>query len=174
MAFFHRDGAGLRVDGTTTAVEDGAAWCIAYTMWMDPDWTTRAARVRLLSASGARRVSIVSQSPGRWLIDGKMDRLFDGCLDIDLEASALTNALPVRRMALGVGEASDAPALYVRATDLRPERLEQRYERVPHEGAGESYDYSAPRFDFACRLVYDEYGLVLSYPGIASRIPVAR
>jgi hypothetical protein len=27
----------------------------------------------------------------------------------------------------------------------------------------------APAFDFACRLTYDESGLVLDYPGIAVR-----
>jgi uncharacterized protein len=31
------------------------------------------------------------------------------------------------------------------------------------------YHYSAPAFDFSCRLVYDEAGLVLDYPGIAVR-----
>jgi hypothetical protein len=31
------------------------------------------------------------------------------------------------------------------------------------------YDYSAPAFEFSCRLVYDESGLVLDYPGIAAR-----
>jgi len=31
------------------------------------------------------------------------------------------------------------------------------------------YDYAAPVFDFACRLLYDESGLVLDYPGIAIR-----
>lgn len=32
-----------------------------------------------------------------------------------------------------------------------------------------SYDYRAPMFDFECRLIYDQYGLVLDYPGIAIR-----
>jgi hypothetical protein len=31
------------------------------------------------------------------------------------------------------------------------------------------FDYSAPRSDYAETLVFDRSGLVLSYPGIASR-----
>jgi uncharacterized protein len=54
----------------------------------------------------------------------------------------------------------------VRAVDLTVERLEQTYVRLPDQG----YDYVAPVFDFACRLVYDESGLVLDYPGIAVRV----
>jgi hypothetical protein len=38
----------------------------------------------------------------------------------------VTNALAVQRMALGAGEAADAPAVYVRALDLAVERLERQ------------------------------------------------
>jgi hypothetical protein len=81
----------------------------------------------------------------------------------------VTNALPVHRMGLRVGARSSAPAVYVRALDLVVERLDQDYLRSADEGRHQCYDYSAPAFDFACRLVYDESGLVLDYPGIAVR-----
>jgi hypothetical protein len=90
-------------------------------------------------------------------------------LDVDLEASAFTNALPVNRLGLDVGQHADAPAAYVRAHDLRVERLEQHYTRLTGDGTRSRYDYRAPRFDFTAVLVYDEFGLVLDYPGIAVR-----
>ena len=40
---------------------------------------------------------------------------------------------------------------------------------ITDQGSHQRYDYTAPVFDFACRLVYDESGLVLDYPGIAVR-----
>lgn len=49
------------------------------------------------------------------------------------------------------------------------ERLEQTYLRATGQGTCQSYDYAAPVFDFSCRLVYDQSGLVLDYPGIAVR-----
>jgi hypothetical protein len=39
----------------------------------------------------------------------------------------------------------------------------------PDEADRQRADYAAPVFDFACRLLYDESGLVLDYPGIAVR-----
>ena len=81
----------------------------------------------------------------------------------------MTNALPVDRMSLRVDVLASAPAAYVRALDLRVERLEQDYVRSADESYPQRYDYAAPVFDFACRLVYDESGLVLDYPGIAVR-----
>jgi hypothetical protein len=72
-------------------------------------------------------------------------------------------------MALPVGARAAAPAAYVRAAGPSVERLEQEYLRTADQGAHQRYDYTAPAFEFACRLVYDEAGLVLAYPGIAVR-----
>jgi hypothetical protein len=49
------------------------------------------------------------------------------------------------------------------------ERLEQTYARATDQDTAQRYDYTAPAFDFRCRLVYDQSGLVLDYPGIAIR-----
>jgi hypothetical protein len=106
---------------------------------------------------------------GRWLVDGDPAPHLDGCRDVDLESSAMTNALPVHRLGLAAAEQADAPAAYVRALDLSVERLEQTYRRIGDEGARQRYDYAAPAFDFTSRLVYDESGLVLDYPGVARR-----
>jgi hypothetical protein len=58
----------------------------------------------------------------------------------------------------------------VRAPDLRVERLEQRYARLEDDGEHSRYDYAAPDLGFTSELVYDEFGLVLDYPGIAVRV----
>lgn len=93
----------------------------------------------------------------------------DGCLDVDLESSSLTNALPVHRLGLEVGQGADAPAVWVRALELGVERLEQHYVRLEDDGSRQRYRYSAPDFGFECQLSFDEFGLVLDYPGIAVR-----
>jgi hypothetical protein len=102
-----------------------------------------------------------------------------GCLDVDLESSAFTNALPVHRLALSVGQEADAPAAWVRAADLSVERLEQRYAREANEGDRQRYHYTSPAFEglgprvsgelFETELVYDQAGLVIDYPGITVR-----
>ncbi len=107
---------------------------------------------------------------GGWRVDGTDAPHLDGCADIDLEASVFTNAFPVHRLGLAVGQSADAPAAYVRAPELAVERLEQRYTRVEGDGRQSRYDYAAPSFGFRARLVYDEFGLVLEYPGIAVRV----
>ncbi|HEV3288618.1 MAG TPA: putative glycolipid-binding domain-containing protein, partial [Streptosporangiaceae bacterium] len=102
-------------------------------------------------------------------VDSEPAPHLDGCLDVDLESSAMTNALPVRRMGLPVAALAAAPAAYVRVAGLAVQRLEQTYLRAAGDLTRQRYEYAAPAFDFTCSLVYDESGLVLDYPGIATR-----
>ena len=169
VAYFQPAGHGYHINGCTTAVEDGQTWVVSYAIRLDETWATRSAQIKGRSASGMRRVRLETDGLGRWRADGEIASHLDGCLDVDLESSAMTNALPIHRMGLRVGARASVPAAYVRALDLSVERLEQDYARTADEGRCQRYDYAAPVFGFACRLVYDESGLVLDYPGIAAR-----
>ncbi|GIJ49726.1 hypothetical protein Val02_66120 [Virgisporangium aliadipatigenens] len=167
--YFHAVEEGYRIDGHTAAVENGQPWVVQYTILVDARWATRRASVTGHWFTGTRKIDIEADGHGRWHIDGAYASALDGCLDVDLESSSMTNALPARRLALRIGDQASAPAAYVRALDLSVDRLEQRYVRVTDEDGGQRYDYSAPAFDFGCRLVYDTAGLPLHYPGIAIR-----
>lgn len=157
------------ITGCTTAVEAGQAWIVDYTVRVDDDWRTRDAEVQGRSSAGALSLALQSDGHGRWRVNGVPAPFLDGCMDVDLESSAMTNALPVHRLSLEPGERAAAPAAYVRAVGLNVERLEQTYARTDDDGSRQRYDYAAPAFDFSCQLVYDARGLVLEYPGIAVR-----
>ena len=158
-----------RIEGCTTTVEDGRTWIVTYLLDLDSTWTTRAAQVTSRTAAGTRRTELAADGKGGWRVDGEPAPHLAGCLDVDLESSAMTNALPVHRLDLPVGAGASAPAAYVRALDLSAERLEQQYTRVADEEGGPRYDYVSPAFGFSCRLAYDASGLVTDYPGIAVR-----
>ena len=170
VVFLRREPGDYRIEGHATGVEEGEAWGIRYAVTLDTAWTTRSAHVVGRSALGSHEVRLECDGTGKWSVDDKPSPALAGCLDVDLEASAFTNAFPVHRLALGFGERADAPAAYVRALDLRVERLEQSYTRLPDAGDKQRYDYASPRFDYRDELVYDEFGLVLDYPGLAVRV----
>ncbi|WP_255354292.1 MULTISPECIES: putative glycolipid-binding domain-containing protein [Frankia] len=134
-----------------------------------PGPTSREATVRGRSATGSRSVTLEADRGGRWLVNGAVAADLEGFRDVDLESSAVTNALPVRRLDLAVGQRADAPAAYVRAVDLTVHRLEQTYTRAADDGSCQRYDYTDPTFAFACQLTYDDSALVVNYPGIATR-----
>jgi hypothetical protein len=167
--FFQADRSGYRLEGHTVAAEADHAWAVHYVISLDERWITRSARVVGWSQKGEHELSLEVDGSGRWRVNGSAMPGLDGCLDIDLESSACTNTIAVRRLRLAVGQSAEAPAVYVRALDLQIERLEQRYERLGDDKTYRRYDYSSPAFGFDACLVYDEAGLIVEYPGIASR-----
>lgn len=170
VAFARAAAAGTSFVGETAATEDGDTWAVRYAIDLGADWATRAARVERLSPAGLAEVVLESSGNGTWRVDGAPAPELDGCLDVDLESSCLTNAFPVRRLGLDVGERARAPAAYVRVDGPRVERLEQDYVRLPDARTRQRYRYAAPAFDFECELVYDELGLLVDYPGIGTRV----
>ena len=169
VVFLCSDRVGYHLAGDTAAVENCEAWAVRYEITLNPDWSTRSAHLSARTASGRHELGLESDEAGRWRINGVAAPQLDGCLDVDLESSSLTNAFPVHRLGLAIGQEADAPAAYVHALDLSIERLEQRYVRLANDGNRERYRYRAPRFGFESQLSYDEFGLVLDYPGIAVR-----
>ena len=169
VVYFRPVDRGHHIEGWTTAVEDGHEWWVAYEIDVDVDWMTRRASITNRTVDGTTSTVLDADEHGRWRVNGIVAPHLNGCLDVDLESSAMTNAFPVHRLGLGVRETSAAPAAYVRALDLSIDRLEQTYERLPDDDGRQRYAYAAPSFDFACQLTYDASGLVTRYPGIAMR-----
>ena len=153
VAYFRDVGDGWTVEGTTAAVEDARTWVVTYAIRLDAAWVTRSARIWGRTTSGSRETFLEADGAGHWLINGGQAPDLDGCLDVDLESSAMTNTLPIHRLGLAAGGQADAPAAYVRALDLGVDRLEQTYRRIDDEGAHQRYDYAAPAFGFTSRLV---------------------
>ena len=151
--------------GHTSAVEDGQAYAVRYEIELDDRWRTREARVWNDTLDGPRSTVLRTDGEGRWTVDGEAAPVLDGLTDVDLEASACTNTLPVHRLDMPEGEVVAAPAAYVRALDLSVSRLEQTYRR---RGDGR-YDYTSEGGSFTAVLEYDDAGLIVDYPGIAVR-----
>lgn len=166
VAFVRERDGGFSIEGCTTAVESNEPWIVSYRITLDANGQTRHARVMASTRAGEHERTLESDGAGLWRIDGAPAPLLDGCLDVDLESSALTNAFPIRRMALAIGRSAAAPAAYVRALDLRVERLEQQYRRIDER----SYDYASPAFAFEVVVQCDAYGLAIDYPQIARRV----
>ena len=154
-----------RLRGHTSAVEDGRAYAVRYEITLDDHWRTREAHVSSDTVDGPRETVLRSDGEGRWTVDGEPAPHLDGLIDVDLEASACTNTLPIHRLALPPGEVVDAPAAYVRALDLSVTRLDQTYRRLDDR----RFDYTSEGGAFRAVLQYDAAGLIVDYPGIAVR-----
>lgn len=167
MTRFEKRPDGARLSGTSVGMEAGKLWSLRYVIRLNTNWCTRSA---VIENDRGQRVKVQADGAGHWLIDGRRKPQLDGCLDLDLEASLVTNMAPVRRLGLRVGAGSAAPAAYVRHQNLRVERLEQTYRRVADKKDLVVFEYDSPRFGYHARLKFARDGLVVDYPRIGERV----
>jgi hypothetical protein len=79
VVYFGARGDGCRIEGWTTAIEDGATWAVEYAIKVDAAWATRSARIRGRSAGGFSSALLEADGAGHWLAGGKPARHLDGC-----------------------------------------------------------------------------------------------
>ena len=81
-------------------------------------------------------------------------------LDLDLNFSPSTNLLPLRRMALDIGQTAIVKAAWLRFPSFTLEPLDQVYRRL----AVETYRYESAGGEFVRDLTVNPAGFVTSYP----------
>ena len=161
-------GRGFLLEGGTAAIEDRTPWSVHYRIEVDQTWQTTRVESTGISPLG-HHVLHAERRDGRWTINGTERPDLDGCVDVDFETSLVTNTLAVHRIDLGSATPVDVPAAFVRANDLRIERMEQTYLCTERTEDRIVFDYTSTTSDFACQLVFDPAGLVTEYPGIGRR-----
>ena len=70
VVFLDRERSGYRLHGYSTAVQEGEASALSYTITLDHRWLTRSAHVAAQSASGRHEVRIEGDGSGAWRVDG--------------------------------------------------------------------------------------------------------
>jgi uncharacterized protein len=101
----------------------------------------------------------------RWLLNllnGTERAAVEGSTDLDLGFSPSTNLLPIRRLALAVGEEAKVSAAWLPFPSLEFEILPQVYGRVTEP----TYRYESRGGSFVRTLEVDATGFVTSYPGL--------
>ena len=155
--------------GSEVLVGDETLSC-TFRVLVGPDWVTRRAEAWALSASGEERRTL-EVADGRWTVDGRPRPDLDGCVDVDIAATPLTNAFPIRRLAhLPVGEPVTSGVAWVDVPALAVTRVEQTYVRLGDRDGRDCWRYSDPLHG-AFVLTVDDEGLVVDYEGFARRIP---
>ena len=155
---------GWRLTGDLAVEEASIAARLHYTIGCDAHWLTRSATIDGEASGTTIRFVLASDGAGHWTRDGAPVPELDGALDVDLGFTPATNTLPIRRLALDVGESAHVLSAWLRFPELRLERLEQIYLRETEL----SFRYHAlvDGERFTARLDTDPFGRVLAYEGL--------
>jgi hypothetical protein len=155
---------GLDISGVVIGQEDGAKFGLAYRLKLDALWRTRKASLR--TASG-HELLLESDGQGHWRENGKDKPELQGCIDIDIQATPLTNTLPIRRLDWKAGESVEIHLCYVDVPSLSASPQNQRYTALT---PGALYRFESLESGFTADLPVDEDGFILDYPGLFKRL----
>jgi uncharacterized protein len=152
--------------GTVIVVPDDGPVRVEYAIECTAAWETAQVRIDATTPEGRVRFELARDDALRWTRDGVHVPTLDGCEDVDLSVTPSTNTLPIRRLALGVGESRDVTAAWIRFPSCAIEPLPQRYTRV----ADRRYRYESRGGAFTAELEVDAKGMVLDYPPVWERV----
>jgi len=161
--------AGGLFHGSEVLVGEQTLSC-TFCVVVGPDWVTRRVQIRSVSTVGEAQRRLEA-SDGHWTVDGAARPDLDGCVDVDVAATPLTNTFPIRRLAhLAVGRSVTSAVAWVDVPALGVTRVEQTYERLEDRDELAAWRYSDPTHG-GFVLTVDTGGLVVDYEGFAQRIP---
>ena len=177
VPIWSRDGLGLEhvllagnaADSSLLAFdEDGEPFRLAYRLRWDDNGLLQQADLEASKGTHARVLSLRADGNGRWTsAQGAHLPHLDGCIDIDIWPTPLTNSLPIWRSHLKIGQRQEFRMAWVSAPDFKVVAKPQAYTRLEDRlYLFESLDGTG----FKARLPVDEDGLVTDYPELFRRV----
>lgn len=148
--------------------ENGTPFCLTYRLgW---DHRSRLLLADLEARKGAQTLTLGLRTDGEGHWQGaRGERLphLDGCIDIDIWPTPLTNSFPLWRSQMQIGQRQEFRMAWVAAPDLTVEAKPQAYTRLAERlFLFESLDGSG----FKAELPVDQDGLVTDYPDLFLRV----
>ncbi|MCF8587403.1 putative glycolipid-binding domain-containing protein [Gordonia liuliyuniae] len=155
---------GRIISAETTEVQ---AYSSSYELVANDIGITRRLSFRLLKTGGEAPLDVSRDMDGRWMVQTPYSTIqsdFDGAEGVDVAMSPFLSALPIfRHTFFGKGALTDVPLVSLRLPTYEIEPEVRSYTI----GDGTATVTTATG---TVELSIDEHGLVLDYPGVATRI----
>lgn len=173
VARIERLPGGWRFHGSEVIAGPGELLSCTFRVELGDDWVTRDVEARAIGPGGERTLTLSADAGRRWQVDGVHRPELDGCIDVDVAATPLTNTFPIRRLrGLAVGQEVTTPIAWVDVPDLGVTRVEQTYRRLPDTDGLEAWQYRDPRHG-PFILTVDADGVAVTYEDLARRVATA-
>jgi uncharacterized protein len=149
------------LEGTSVFSKDQQPCRLSYLIACDLGWNTLRGSVSGWVGNRDVNIELTVDEFDHWRLNGREESGVDGCVDLDLNFSPVTNLLPIRRLNLKIGEEAEVKAAWLRFPGFELERLVQVYTRLDEF----RYRYSSSGGEFVRELTVNEVGFVVDYPG---------
>jgi len=137
---------------------------VRYDIVLDNDWSTNSCIIEARINNQFKKIELVKDR-GSWFLNGKIHPEFDGCSDVDIPLTPLTNSLPINRLKLNVGDEAKVDIIYIDLLEDAIKHVKQQYRRIKSD----IFKYENIPNDFEAEIKLDSAGFVIDYPQLFKR-----
>jgi hypothetical protein len=151
-----------RLAGTAVFTHNRQPCRLDYLVVCAANWQTQSGRVAGWVGAETIEIELSVDATRRWRLNGEECPGVADCLDLDLNFSPSTNLLPIRRLALDIGQSAEVKAAWLRFPGFNLEPLDQIYRRI----TATTYHYESAGGSFVAELDVNAVGFVTTYPNL--------
>ena len=138
---------------------------VKYKIQLNPFWQTYYCLVEAQFDDEIKSFEFSKNEKEEWSLNGKYQPEFDGCLDVDIPLTPLTNSLPINRLQFKQNQEEKIDVVYIDLLENEIRRVKQKYQRISNE----IYKYENIPNDFEAEIKVDNLGFVIDYPQLFKR-----
>jgi uncharacterized protein len=138
---------------------------VHYKLETDEHWRTRKVEIIKRSKEMVNNWHLIKSGEG-WLVNDHPAADLEGCMDIDISLTPLTNTLPIRRLDFISQPHHRIEVVYIDMLAGEISKVRQHYTRL----SGHSYLYENDDGEFSARLNTDSEDFVIDYEGLFERV----
>jgi hypothetical protein len=156
---------GTEINSVIVGTYGSRIFKVEYRIRTNPRWETLFVEARSQHSDQFQYLRLESDGQGNWQSQGKPAPQFNGCMDIDISITPLTNTLPINRLKLFPGTSQEIQVVYLDLLEQQMVPARQKYSCLSKT----SYQYENVPNDFEAVITVDELGLVVDYPRLFVR-----
>ena len=160
---------GAEIVSTIIGMHDEKIYKVDYQIGINSDWEMRFAEIKSRHSDQQQLIKLENDGNGNWLQNGKPADAFNGCTEIDIPLTPFTNTLPINRLKLAEGTSQLIDVIYIDLAEQQIKRVQQKYTRLSRL----TYRYENVPNDFEATIEVDNWGFVVDYPLLFTRIAAA-
>ncbi len=138
---------------------------VEYQIRTNQNWETIFVEIKSQHSNTPEHLIFESDASGNWLLNGKPENQFQGCIDVDIPLTPFTNTLPIKRLNMKNGKANEIYVVYIDLLERQITPVRQKYIRLSNT----RYHYENIPNDFEANIEVDEFGYVVDYPSLFTR-----
>ncbi len=159
---------GTEINAVIIGLYHNIIFKVEYFIKTNKQWETIFFEIKSNLNSRVQLLSYKSDGKGNWITNGKHCEQFNGCIDIDISVTPLTNSLPVNRLHLLKNESKKINVFYIDIFKQQLSAVQQYYTRLSEF----KYKYENVPNDFEAVITVDELGLLTNYPKLFKRMAI--